>query len=509
MRKKTGIVRKTFLFAALLIVLVTFVSVAILYFAMPSFYLYKKEQSLKAGLVSLEVSLKESMDQETCMVLIANFAEGYNVTVTSIDLQGMPILTLSSPFVSLPAMEKAGGQLVINGEFAEDEQLTEIIYQFSQTFREDLNQKTSIMYKKEDVEAYLWIDIGNTILLETDIKTDIIDKIQVQGTLQPIEEARGVILSLIPYVLAAGCAIGLCLAWIYARQITKPILKLSEAAVRMKQMEYFPPNKGEGGSPEVIAEIKTGDELELLSDNMNALYQSLSKTIEDLKMEMEKVSRLEQSKTEMMQSASHELKTPIAALGGMLDGMIEQVGVYKDKETYLRKCRGQVEKLSFLVKEILEASRTDRRGQADKPVEIEVDEMIKKILTEYEFQIGEKQLQLKTEMNKVAIRTDPAVLYRVIMNLIGNAVSYTPRKGELRIKLSKEQLVIENQCSYIPEEEMQKLFEPFYTRSSSRDKTVSGTGLGLYIVKRNLEQLAIPYQAESTETGFKISLFFS
>lgn len=494
MLRKKGIVRKTFLFVAMLTVLVTLVSFVILYFAMPSFYLHKKEQSLKEGLVKLEETLKTNTNLEACAAVIADFTERYNVAVTAIDRQGMPILPLTSPFVSLQTKQVTDSQIIIYGKSAEDESLSSIITRLYQDTYKAEEQQAGTAYSAVEGTYFLY-DIGTVMLFESEIGTEIIDKLQIQGTLQPIDEAREVILSLIPYVLAAGCIIGLCLAWIYARQITKPILKLSETAVRMKKMER-----------NVISGIKTGDELELLSENMDALYQSLSKTIENLKIEMEKVNRLENSKTEMMQSASHELKTPIAALSGMLDGMIDNIGVYKDKEVYLLKCKEQVEKLAFLVEEILEASKADRRGKADQLSEIEVNEMINQILSEYQLVIDEKKLKLKAETDKVVIKTEAGALYRVMMNLIGNAVIYTPPSGKISIVLSKERLVIENQCSYISEEEMQKLFEPFYTRSSSRDKTVSGSGLGLYIVKRNLERLSISYQAEGTEVGFKITL---
>jgi len=191
----------------------------------------------------------------------------------------------------------------------------------------------------------------------------------------------------------------------------------------------------------------------------------------------------------------------------MLDGMLDNIGVYQDKETYLLKCKEQVEKLAFLVNEILEASKADRGQKTDQLSEVFVDEMIRQVLGEYELQINEKQLKLSVEADQVGYQTEAAALYRVMMNLIGNAVMYTPPAGTIRIELSEVQLVIENQCSHIPGEEMQKLFEPFYT-CSSRDKTVSGTGLGLYIVKRNLERLSINYQAENSEAGFKITLNF-
>ena len=166
-----------------------------------------------------------------------------------------------------------------------------------------------------------------------------------------------------------------------------------------------------------------------------------------------------------------------------------------------------MEKLSFLVKEILAASKTDDNNLAGKVIETEVDKLISQILTEYEILIKEKELQIYTEINSLVIETEPAALYRAITNLIGNAVRYTPEHGVIHIKLANGCLEIENQCFLIPEGELPKLFEPFYTRSDSRDKSVSGTGLGLYIVKRNLERLSIPYEVCNTETGFKVVLF--
>ncbi len=492
MQKKAGITRRTFLFAALLIVLVTVISFSILYFSMPSYYLHKKEESLKSGIHQLKQNLIKSGDQKKSGELIADFIDEYNVMVVTIGPNGKPILPLSTPFVSMKNANYENGRLTVNGEVIEDSDLDSLIEEMYQLD----NQGEKVIVRENDVSAYLLYEAGEEMFFEADIGSEFVGNIQVKGTLQPIEEAKGVILSLMPYVLAVGSVMGLCLAWLYARQLTKPILELSATAVRMKNME-----------PDVRSGIRTNDELGLLSENMDALYQSLSETIGSLKSEMEKVNRLEQSKTEMMQSASHELKTPIAALNGMLEGMIDNIGVYKDKEKYLLKCKEQVEKLSFLVKEILAASKTDDNNLAGKVIETEVDKLISQILTEYEILIKEKELQIYTEINSLVIETEPAALYRAITNLIGNAVRYTPEHGVIHIKLANGCLEIENQCFLIPEGELPKLFEPFYTRSDSRDKSVSGTGLGLYIVKRNLERLSIPYEVCNTETGFKVVLF--
>lgn len=499
MLRKAGIVRRTFVFVALLIVIVTLVSFAILYFALPPFYLRTKERSLQKGAGQLEEELKLSGTEEECALLIAGFTEEYNVTVSTFGPDGKPIAQLSSPFVSMPGHEVGQGTIIINGQSASQEDFSSAlqqIYLFLQPMEEGTAKVTVTDESVEAMETIITYETGESITFDAEIGSALISRLRVQGTLQPIEEARGVIFSLIPYALAAGSAIGLCLAWIYARQISKPILKLSATAVSMKNME-----------PGAVSGIKTNDEVGLLSENLDALYHTLSETIGSLKTEMEKVNRLEQSKTEMMQSASHELKTPVAALSGMLDGMIDNIGVYRDKEKYLQKCKDQVEKLSYLVKEILDASRADISSAPDQQTDTRIDEILGHILEEYEELIRNRSLQVSTAISAVRIRTDADLLYRAAANLVGNAVMYTSEGGIIHLLLSEEELSIENTCLPIPAEELSRLFEPFYTRSSSRDRTENGTGLGLYIVKRNLERLSIPYQAENTTAGFKVTLY--
>lgn len=519
MIRKAGITRKTFLFVALLIVAVTFVSFAILYFAMPPYYLYRKEQALGASVAQLKRDLTGSSDLETSGGYIREFIEANNATVAATGPEGIMILQLSTPFVSLNAGEEAVYNVYVNGQMLDADSSLTIVSDDDRQGREEMDrvdvtqgdavrgdiaqgdkgQEDIAQGDKsagvEDNYILLEYEMGPGLYFEEDIDNEFISRIQVQGTLQPIDEARGVILSLIPYALAAGTVIGAILAWFYVRQLTRPILKLSATAEQMQQME-----------PGVESGIRTNDELGLLSENMDALYQTLIQTIDDLKQQMDKVNRLEQSKTAMMQSASHELKTPVAALAGMLDGMIDNVGAYKDKDKYLRKCKGQVEKLSFLVKEILEASRSDGDVMGMAEADTEVDTMVEHILREQEYQIKERYLTIEKNLIPVVISTNPQYLHAVIVNLIGNAVLYTPQGGMVRICLNESWLEIENESEPIAKDELEQLFEPFYTRSASRDKAVSGTGLGLYIVRRNLERLSLDYEVGEEDGKFKIKV---
>lgn len=467
---KKGIVRRSFLFSALLIILVILVSFAVLYFAMPQYYLFKKNQTLQNNLNDLETKLKAAGTQETCSSLLSDFIEANNVSVLSFDANDRPLMELSTPFVSMPDGGKASALFKI--------------------IRKPDGADPQIIIRSSDSPG-----AESALSLRGEIGTKIIDHIMVSGTLQPIDEAKSVMLSLIPYVLFLGIAMGLFLSWIYARKISKPILKISDATVKMQRME-----------PDARSGIHTDDELGQLSKNLDALYESLLKNINSLRDEMDKANRMERSKTEMMQSASHELKTPIAALSGMLEGMLDNVGVYKNRDRYLGECKKQVEKLTSLVGEILSASKADTCEDELSWEDVAIDELVDRALTDYAVSASEKQLHVMKELPRIVVTTDRSMLFRIITNLLSNAVRYTPRNGDVRIILSKECLLIENQCAPIPGEEFQKLFEPFYTRSYNRDKAESGTGLGLYIVKRNLERLSMKYKLEQTGRGLKFSI---
>lgn len=497
MLRKRGIVRKTFLFSAFLITLVTLISFAALYFAMPRFYHYKKERTFQTNLGTLVASLQNAHTQDEYADIISDFSQKNNANVLSFDKNNMMLPTVSTPYVSM----KGEGETFFTAAKGKDEKGNST---YSIIIRQQVTDNSSYEVTPKEKESAIAIRsfIGksdNVISLRGEVGTPIVDYVMVSGTLQPIDEAKDVILSLIPYVFAISIVLGLLLSWFYAKQISKPILLISDATEKMERMEQ-----------NAYSGIRSDDELGLLSRNLDALYTSLRENIESLKREMDKVNRLERSKTEMMQSASHELKTPIAALNGMIEGMLDNIGVYRDKEKYLLECKGQTEKLSMLVGEILNASKSDFFEEDLAPSEIQVDGLVKRVLDEYDVQLGENGLKVTAALTPVMIETDEAVLYRALSNIISNAARYTGEGGEIRVSVFEDeagkQLIVENQCTAIPADEIVKLFEPFYTRSYSRDKAKSGTGLGLYIVKRNLEQLGISYTAETGELGFKISL---
>lgn len=481
MFKKKGITLKTFIFTSALITVIVAVSFGILYFTLPGFYFNAKSKSLQKNAGVFEQSLKQAATQEECVGLIKAFSLANNAFVISYDKENVFIPDLSSPLIMMG--ENKGFRIILNtkGEV------------------QDNKEKYVIEAPKTDNVLFSYQN-GNNITFTKSIGNSLIDHILISGTLQPIDEAKNVIISLMPYLLVLDILIALLAAFFYAKRLTRPILAISQAAAAMQRM-----------TPDVLSNIKTQDELGELSQNLDSMYLSLCENIKNLKHEMETVQKLEQLKADFMRAAGHELKTPVAALNGIVEGMIDNVGKYKDKDKYLLESKLLIDKLSSLINEILVASNMDKTKSAPQFERIGISDLLSKVIGEYSILIEEKQLQISIEESDFIICTDEKLLSGVLSNILSNAVKHTLDGGKINISLSVNGdhavLSIENQCGTIDAEELPKLFEPFYTLSYSRDRRKSGTGLGLYIVRKNLEQLQIAYKLENTELGLKFSLF--
>lgn len=495
---KKGIARKTFLFAFLLILLVCVLSFSIFYFAMPSYYLYSKNKALHTGADELAAQLRDAASKEDCAGLIAGFVTSHNANVMSFDADNALLAEISSPFVT---MTRSGNSFYTTYS-EEDRGNVKNGARFSIIVREE-GEPLALIGGRTDRPPALKLHTrgGQSVSFEIPVENEWIGSLMINSPLQPIDEAKGVILSLIPYVLLLSVAVGFVVAYLFAKQLTRPILKISAATVQMKEME-----------PDALSDVRSNDELGELSENLDALYGSLCDTIASLREETQKANRLERSKSEFMQNASHELKTPIAALNGIIEGMIDGVGVYVDKDKHLSQCAGLIDKLSELVGEILNASKSDLPEDEITCSEINLQDLIEPALEAHTLFAREKRLVLQKENLDVAVSSDYTLLKQTLSNLVSNAVRYTVQGGTVRISARREddiiRLEIENECENIPETELQKLFEPFYTLSYSRDKSKSGTGLGLYIAKKNLERLKIPFVMENTETGIKFVMDF-
>lgn len=285
----------------------------------------------------------------------------------------------------------------------------------------------------------------------------------------------------LPISLSCSLLISVVCSLLFSKAIADPIKKISASTEQMMKLDH-------GAS----CPIHTKDEIGILAQNVNDLYSNLLSTIEHLEREKNAVRDMERAKVDFLRAASHELKTPVTALNATLENMILGVGKYQDYAAYLPECREMVEQLSGMIHEILETSTLNLT--AEPPKQVDVSELLVELCEPYQLIAAAHQITFSLDLPEQF----PAVLpvgpfSKAISNVLANAVAYTEAGKTVSVYMDEKQLIIENECDPIPDDEIRRLFEPFYRPDFSRSRESGGNGLGLYIVDTLLTSMNIFY----------------
>lgn len=227
------------------------------------------------------------------------------------------------------------------------------------------------------------------------------------------------------------------------------------------------------------------------------------------------IRRLENIRTDFVANVSHELRTPITALKGFSETLLD--GAMYDEEVlfeFLEIMLKESTRLDSMVQNILQLSKLEQRK-----VSVSNDDVSIREVTEEIFQILQQKIELKQisyaieEKTPVSIYTDREQLKQVLMNLIANAITYTPEKGRVIVKITQRdneaQIEIIDSGIGIPEKEQARIFERFYRVDKARSRNSGGTGLGLSIVKWLLDsmngQIEL-YSEVNVGSTFKVTL---
>lgn len=246
----------------------------------------------------------------------------------------------------------------------------------------------------------------------------------------------------------------------------------------------------------------------------------LSTTLSDLqtahnalKQDIERERKLEEQRTAFFSAVSHELKTPVTILKGQLNGMLDGVGVYQNRDKYLSKALRVTCRMETLVQEILTVSRMESRQMEPQFELIDLSRFIRQQVEEIEDILVYREIIVSFSMpDSVFVTADLTLLQKVLNNLLSNAVFYAPEKAELSLfiieKLQYVEFQIENSGSHIPEEALPHVFEAFYRADSSRSRGTGGSGLGLYIVQMILKLHKAWFCIENTYNGVRFTIRF-
>jgi two-component system sensor histidine kinase VanS len=294
-------------------------------------------------------------------------------------------------------------------------------------------------------------------------------------------------------VMLTLCTLG---AVFFAREITRPIKKLAGDTKRMARLEQVPEPAGRN------------DEIGQLAQDIYNMYGALQRTIADLEQEIIRERTMEENQRAFFSAASHELKTPIAAANALVEGMLANIGDYRDHRKYLRECLRMLNAQNRLVSEILELVKPSE-GRRELVLEtLDLGEVLPVLINEYEPIAEQRGQRILNRTGTLRIRADRKLLGRAISNVLSNALQNTPDGEPVQIwdePNPKEpgaiRLNIFNPGAFIEEDALGRLFEPFYRRDPARSRDAGRSGLGLSIVKRNLDEMGFPFALQNTKGG--------
>lgn len=304
----------------------------------------------------------------------------------------------------------------------------------------------------------------------------------------PLPEVQKTFRDIYAITIAAILLCGLLayiILYFQIRKISRPLAEISEAAKEIA-----------GGEFQKRLSIKTGDEIEELGNSFNHMAESLE--------------RIEENRRNLVANISHDIRSPITSISGFVEGILDGTIPKEKQSLYLSKVLAESKRLGKITSNLLELSNMQQGRMTVKKQAFELNETIRRAIISFEEQILAKNLEIELHLFDEAIYvfSDPGLLERVLMNLLDNAVKFTPENGHVRINTtdtpSKIQVELLNDGVSIDQEELKKIWDRFHKGDTSRGEHRSGFGLGLAIVREIIGLLDEKIWAESGQDFVKI-----
>ncbi len=245
------------------------------------------------------------------------------------------------------------------------------------------------------------------------------------------------------------------------KQITGPIKKLQKAS-----------NKIAHGELSVRVDISSKDELGDLASGFNLMTESLQEA--------------ERWKRQIIADSAHELRTPVALIQGHLEMMLE--GVYSIDREGIQTIFNETRRLSTLISELQELSSAEAGHSTYLMEKISLNDLLNSVINTFKPKLKDNNIILNTEITNIPkVTADRQKMHQVLVNVISNALKFTPGAGMIMVKTWYDKisntvnLSFEDSGPGIPMEEREKIFDRFYRIDKHRNRDSGGSGLGLAI----------------------------
>lgn len=243
--------------------------------------------------------------------------------------------------------------------------------------------------------------------------------------------------------------------------ITKPVLKIANATKDIINGKYKKNLKADNKVKEI-----------------NEMIISVNELADSLEMD-------QKIRKNLTRDISHELRTPLTTIQLQIEALID--GVWESSEERLIGVQNEIIRLTRLVESLEKLLEYDNDSLKLNKEEIDICELINGIIINFEKQVFDKGIDLKTNLKKLTLNIDKDKIIQAIINLISNSIKYTPKGGSLTISCCSDiengYISIKDTGVGIGEEHIKHIFKRFYRVESSRARKTGGSGIGLSIAQ--------------------------
>jgi signal transduction histidine kinase len=300
------------------------------------------------------------------------------------------------------------------------------------------------------------------------------------------EVIRTTLLTLLAVVV--GLVLARRVSFVLARNIGQNVARLYTGVQRF-----------EAGHLDERVEVQSGDEIQDLAEAFNAMAEKLSRTIDELRQANRELESLDQAKADLVANVSHELRTPLTALQGYLELLVtgELGEVPEEARRALEVCDKNLKRLSLRIAELVQLSQIEKTPMPLLVENVHLGQLLHEVMETLLPTVQERNLfcslNLATDLPPVV--GNPEQLERVFLNLLNNALKFTPAGGFIRVSAEpyvhrRRQGVLTRVSDTgvgIPGTEKLRIFDRFYQVDPSSRRKYGGMGLGLSLVRSTVE----------------------
>lgn len=340
-----------------------------------------------------------------------------------------------------------------------------------------IQRRTDSRLEAEYLVLYGTLSNGNMILM--------------RSALDSIRESVKVSNQFLLYIGMLAIGVSLIVVFFVSKRVTNPILELTDISKRMTELDFEAKYK--------TREVKQ-NEIDELGAHMNEMSQTLEYTISELKsannqllIDIEKKTQIDQMRKEFLSNVSHELKTPLALIQGYAEGLKECINEdAQSREFYCDVIIDEAEKMNHMVKKLLTLNQLESGGEVVTMERFNLTELITGVLHSAEILLEQSGIRIReVPTQTMYVWADEFMVEEVFTNYLSNAIHHA--KGEKEISVyyqnfeDRVRVSVYNTGDLIPEEDIDKIWMKFYKVDKAHTREYGGSGIGLSIVKAIME----------------------